>query len=742
MEFAQLLTVAAIWSDWLWPILQLAIGLGLVIFFHELGHFLLAKAVGIKVERFAIGMGPRVIGLRKGETDYCLCALPLGGYVKMLGQDDFKPQDEGDAGPVEPHAAAESSDKPSGDPRSYGSKSVGARFAVISAGVIMNVILAALLFVVVCLVGIRFPAPVVGSVAPGFPADEAEISWQRPDRVAPDAPTPPETGLKPGDDIGEISGDGLLASLLGGDVTRFDRIFVLASLADRNETFRFRFTRQFEGRQWTGLATMGVQRMETERGSERFAFGISSANSLQIGAYEDIVTDSEFQPLDEVLAIAGQPVEHHWQVAPITRQLTGQPVEVRVRRHEDPENSESPATETTVTVRPVLRSLAMRQGRLWNLYADANQQVFPAELERTEKRDEQTFLTLRRPDGQTQTYSSEEVTNISEHLLDILGMVPRLTVSGVYVGSPADQAGLKPGDIIVNYAERGPPTMVDLHTLNDKISEQGARTSIVLIRDGNMLPAREIAPTRRDGSALIGISPGLDLAHPVVGHVREGSPANQAGVLPGATIQAVNDQPVANWWELYQALAAIPAGQPASLATSTGTIELDALGGELFSPDNYHTILFDEEGFLPLMGPEIRRGPIAALAWGTRETVHFVIATYGTLKGLLFGTVSPKELHGPVGITQLAIRVGRQDSIARFIYFLAMISVSLAVVNFLPIPVVDGGHAVLLLVEKLRGKPVPVRVQNVIQMAGLALLLLAFVAITFNDVTRIVRSLW
>ena len=170
----------------IWSIALLCFGFGFVIFFHELGHFLAAKYVGIRVEQFAVGFGQALFSWRKGmgwqfgssgakyeelmkaerdgiqrtdvsalgETEYRLNWVPLGGYVKMLGQDDLKP------GVTEE------------DPRAYNKKSLGARMVVVSAGVIMNIILAAIGFMVVFLMGFRAPPAIAGSVIPNSPASQ------------------------------------------------------------------------------------------------------------------------------------------------------------------------------------------------------------------------------------------------------------------------------------------------------------------------------------------------------------------------------------------------------------------------------------------------------------------------------------------------------------------------------------------------------------------------------------------
>lgn len=99
---------------------------GFIIFFHELGHFLLAKASGIRVNEFALGMGPKLLGFQKGETQYSLRLLPIGGYCAMEGEDED-----------------------SGDPRAFGNKPVWKRFLVVAAGGIFNIVLGFFLMMIV-----------------------------------------------------------------------------------------------------------------------------------------------------------------------------------------------------------------------------------------------------------------------------------------------------------------------------------------------------------------------------------------------------------------------------------------------------------------------------------------------------------------------------------------------------------------------------------------------------------------
>ena len=158
--------------------LSVVLGLGLVIFFHELGHFMVAKWCNVNVERFSIGIGPIIWSRQKGETEYALSALPFGGYVKMLGQDDM------DANQMTSTEIAE-------NPRAYSSKTVAQRMAIISAGVIMNVVTGFLFFMICYRMGVKKSSPIVGEVVPGFPA------WN--------------VGLRAGDRVTAVNGSEVLS---------------------------------------------------------------------------------------------------------------------------------------------------------------------------------------------------------------------------------------------------------------------------------------------------------------------------------------------------------------------------------------------------------------------------------------------------------------------------------------------------------------------------------------------------
>ncbi|MBV4418078.1 RIP metalloprotease RseP [Clostridium tyrobutyricum] len=142
-------------------IIAAIIAFGVLIFIHELGHFTLAKINGVQIEEFAIGMGPKLFGIKKNETQYSIKLLPIGGYVKMLG-------DEGE----------------STDPRAFNNKSPLRKLSIVAAGPIMNFILGVILFAIIASQK-GYLAPIIDSTVNNYPAQVA--------------------GLKPGDKIVRVN---------------------------------------------------------------------------------------------------------------------------------------------------------------------------------------------------------------------------------------------------------------------------------------------------------------------------------------------------------------------------------------------------------------------------------------------------------------------------------------------------------------------------------------------------------
>jgi regulator of sigma E protease len=141
-------------------ILAFAFVLGVLIFVHELGHFVMARRVGVRVLKFSLGFGPRLAGFKRGDTEYVLSAIPLGGYVKMAGENPDDPR--------------------TGRDDEFLSKTKWQRFQILIMGPLMNLILAVVVTAFVLMNGAEIPSfqskpPVVGQIAPGSPAEKGGI---------------------------------------------------------------------------------------------------------------------------------------------------------------------------------------------------------------------------------------------------------------------------------------------------------------------------------------------------------------------------------------------------------------------------------------------------------------------------------------------------------------------------------------------------------------------------------------
>jgi regulator of sigma E protease len=127
-----------------------------------------------------------------------------------------------------------------------------------------------------------------------------------------------------------------------------------------------------------------------------------------------------------------------------------------------------------------------------------------------------------------------------------------------------------------------------------------------------------------------------------------------------------------------------------------------------------------------------------AVQMGLHKTWYMMAQVYLTLKQMIRGQLGAENLSGPLGIVTMGAKVAQHDSLQMW-YMLAAINVNLAVLNFLPIPILDGGHIVFLIAEKIRGKPVPQEVAGWINYVGLMLLLALFLMVTYNDVAKLAK---
>lgn len=160
-------------------ILNFIIVLGILIFVHELGHFLVAKWMGVKVEKFSLGFGPKLLGWQIGETEYLISAFPLGGYVKMFGEGGFSEiemiEQEYDQGATDLKPVEEYKLTPAEEARSFAHKTIPQRMAIVFAGPLFNMLFAWLLLITLYLVGVPILKATVGEVFPDKPAAAAGI---------------------------------------------------------------------------------------------------------------------------------------------------------------------------------------------------------------------------------------------------------------------------------------------------------------------------------------------------------------------------------------------------------------------------------------------------------------------------------------------------------------------------------------------------------------------------------------
>lgn len=333
-------------------------------------------------------------------------------------------------------------------------------------------------------------------------------------------------------------------------------------------------------------------------------------------------------------------------------------------------------------------------------------------------------------------------------LLSVVGVTTVAPVVGtVAEDSIAARAGLEPGmeihavdghrvhswrDVAMRLLERAG----EQGQVRFEVSHGSARGTVVGELGGWRLSDEAPNPLSE-----FGIVPWRPQIPAVLGQISEGGRAEQAGLQAGDHILAVNGEPVAEWFELVEAVRSAPEQSLELLLERDGKQVEVTVTPALRTLETGEAIGFVGAGVEPVEWPEealreVRYGPLAALPQAVSETWADTRLTLVAIKKMITGLLSPTNLSGPITIARVAeasVSSGFED----FVRFLAYLSVSLGVLNLLPVPVLDGGHIVYYTIEAIRRKPLSEQAQAFGLRIGMALILTLMVFALYNDLMRL-----
>lgn len=664
-------------------ILEVVVFLGLVILVHELGHFLAARWCGVLVERFSIGFGPVLFAIKGKETEYAISLIPLGGYVKMLGQSDTPAVEE-----------------PSHNPRSYQNKTVPQRMLIISAGVIMNVIFGIICFAIVFTIGLPYQPATVGTATPGMPA------WK--------------DGLKPGDRIVEVGGI---------ENPWYDALVYQVMFTSPKEELALRVERDGE------IMDFGIRPVYAPGGSDKPMIGVAQSLGLQLIPIQDVspadlhsaaraAKDPGFEAGDTVVAVDGEEVETYQAFNRLMFEKRREAVTISVQRA----NSNSPSQRADVRVQPAfIRTLGLKMtmGKIVAIRKDS-----PAAQARIQETDRIVGVDIN-DDGEFD--GADESAFDPMELPDILANKANQPVK-----LKLRREAPTPDEIIVEVTPDSTPTWNDF--------------------------AHPPGPTPR----LIASIPSLGIAYNVINKVQsvdEGGAAAKAGVRPDDVVKEVeyifdiSDIPKRprQWWNPFSWSDAKPTDRVSfqcsdnswpgifwgyqSTDVKSMVLHVERADGKEVAIE---VVPMDDPDwpmhlrglrFMPKMGIKTGNNLLDTILIGFDYTKVSMQRIYLTLQGLVTRQISPTLLSGPLQLATTAYKVAEDPRV--FLLLIGLININLAVINFLPIPVLDGGHMVFLLYEGIFRRRPNERIVFAGHLLGFLFIILLMVGVIGLDIYKL-----
>ena len=305
------------------------------------------------------------------------------------------------------------------------------------------------------------------------------------------------------------------------------------------------------------------------------------------------------------------------------------------------------------------------------------------------------------------------------------------TIGWIEEGSPASKAGFQIGDLIKGIDGATIRNWEELQTTI--LTHPEKNLQVTYLRNGQMKESALTPITTNDfGVGYVGWGNPFE---PVIGGLTPQYPAEKAGLKPGDRILSVAKVSVFHWNQVPQLIK--------NNKEKEVEFEIQRNGKKLFfliKPE-VQEIQGEKRPFIGIM-PIIKTvnekyGFFESLKKGTQKAGEMAWATLKMLKDLITFNLSVKALGGPIMIAKLSGQAA-QSGLAEFLSFMAFLSLSLGIINLFPIPVLDGGLIVFLLLELIKGKPIGVKKMEIAQQVGLAILILLMVTVTYNDVMRVI----